>query len=170
MIATRGSFSTAITPDPAHVIKVNAKIDEAKDTWTDLGTGLMWQEPPAKRKMTWSDAMKYCENLVLAGHDDWRLPAISELRSLIRGCNGPEKCGNLSVSNKECKPCDHNQGPGPNGWYMPGSLHKGPETMYWSSLSVIGYSDYAWALIFNSGHVYGYVKEFIHATRCVRGP
>jgi hypothetical protein len=30
----------------------------------------------------WYDAAQYCEDLVLGGHDDWRLPRIDELKTI----------------------------------------------------------------------------------------
>ena len=33
--------------------------------------------------LPWCDALSYCENLSLAGHDDWRLPNIRELESIV---------------------------------------------------------------------------------------
>src|SRR6185295_7572041 len=32
---------------------------------------------------TWCGALAYCEGLTLAGHDDWRLPNVMELVSLV---------------------------------------------------------------------------------------
>ncbi len=51
-------------------------------TISDNNTGLMWQEIPIDGKMTWSEAMEYCENLELGGYDDWRLPTADELFSI----------------------------------------------------------------------------------------
>ncbi len=31
----------------------------------------------------WADAKQYCEDLVLGGYDDWRLPNIDELETII---------------------------------------------------------------------------------------
>jgi hypothetical protein len=34
-------------------------------------------------KLDWESAMEYCENLVVNGHNDWRLPTSLELRFLV---------------------------------------------------------------------------------------
>ncbi len=61
-------------------------------TVTDNITGLMWQQTTdtdgdgdidVDDKKTQSDAKIYCENLILAGYTDWRLPTIKESYSLI---------------------------------------------------------------------------------------
>ncbi|NLH48441.1 MAG: DUF1566 domain-containing protein, partial [Myxococcales bacterium] len=59
-------------------------------TWIDYDTGLMWQKEIVDNcyglYYTWDLAIGYCDSLELAGFSDWRLPTISELRSLVRGC------------------------------------------------------------------------------------
>ena len=50
-------------------------------TVTDRHSGLMWQRAAAWA-VAWEAALPACENLVLAGRDDWRLPNIKELRSI----------------------------------------------------------------------------------------
>ncbi len=56
-------------------------IDNADGTVTDASTGLMWQQDSSP-KIMWEDALSYCENLTLAGYDDWRMPDINELLSV----------------------------------------------------------------------------------------
>ncbi|MBW2623426.1 MAG: DUF1566 domain-containing protein, partial [Deltaproteobacteria bacterium] len=57
-------------------------VDNRDGTVMDTSTGLLWQQQTAG-PMTWEDALSYCENLILAGYTDWRLPNIHELRSLV---------------------------------------------------------------------------------------
>ena len=57
--------------------------DNGDGTVTDLNTGLMWQKTPDFTKMSWYEAKEYAENLELAGYEDWRMPTIKELYSLI---------------------------------------------------------------------------------------
>ncbi|MCC6157886.1 MAG: DUF1566 domain-containing protein [Deltaproteobacteria bacterium] len=56
--------------------------DNGDGTVTDKVTGLMWQQTPGE-KMTWDEAASGADGFELAGHDDWRLPSIDELYSLI---------------------------------------------------------------------------------------
>jgi len=57
-------------------------VDNGDGTVTDTKTGLMWQKAETGPK-TWKEALKYCEALVLAGYSDWRLPELSELKSIV---------------------------------------------------------------------------------------
>jgi len=52
-------------------------------TFTDLNTGLEWQDTAdsngdgtidSSDKMSQSDGENYCQDLILAGQEDWRLP------------------------------------------------------------------------------------------------
>jgi hypothetical protein len=56
--------------------------DNGDGTVTDLVTGLMWQQEPGP-KQTITRAEAGAGRFALAGHDDWRLPTIKELYSLI---------------------------------------------------------------------------------------
>ena len=48
--------------------------------------GLMIQTADVK-KGTWSDVKAYCENSVLDGYSDWRLPTRLEMRSILSECS-----------------------------------------------------------------------------------
>ena len=57
-------------------------VANANGTVTDERTGLLWQQT-ASGAMTWESATSYCEGLSLGGFNDWRLPNIKELESLV---------------------------------------------------------------------------------------
>jgi len=56
--------------------------DNGDGTVSDLVTGLMWQQSPGD-KLTYAQATAGADAFTLAGYDDWRLPTIKELYSLI---------------------------------------------------------------------------------------
>ncbi len=67
-------------------------VDNGDGTITDTVTGLMWQKSAdinndgiinASDKLTYSQALSYAQTLNSAGYNDWRLPTIKELYSLI---------------------------------------------------------------------------------------
>jgi hypothetical protein len=57
-------------------------VDNGDGTVTDTCTGLMWQRETADPR-DWCSALAYCQELSLAGHDDWRLPNVRELESIF---------------------------------------------------------------------------------------
>ena len=56
--------------------------DNGDGTITDLNTGLMWQKTSGD-KVTYAEAIAGVKEFNLAGYDDWRLPTIKEVYSLI---------------------------------------------------------------------------------------
>ncbi|MDI1431372.1 DUF1566 domain-containing protein [Polyangium sorediatum] len=53
------------------------------DVAIDAATGLAWQRDVAKTELGIVASTRHCENLVLGGHDDWRLPRSFELASIV---------------------------------------------------------------------------------------
>mgnify|MGYP001596254201 CR=1 FL=1 len=68
-------------------------VDNGDGTVTDNCTGLLWQKETAdvngdgrltlQDYVQWCDALAYCKNLSFADHDDWRLPNVRELQSIV---------------------------------------------------------------------------------------
>ena len=78
--------------DAQYTGNLPAYTHNADGTITDEVTGLIWQQSPdlngdghidIQDKKTLSEALSYAEKLVLGGKDDWRVPSIKELYSLI---------------------------------------------------------------------------------------
>jgi 6-phosphogluconolactonase (cycloisomerase 2 family) len=64
----------------------NRFVDNLDGTVTDIETGLMWQQATAPGTYTWKQALAYVQTLnsqSFAGHNDWRLPDVNELQSLV---------------------------------------------------------------------------------------
>ena len=71
-------------PNSAGANLPNGRSYEITDqTVTDKVTGLVWQRQVPAQGYAWAAAKDACENLVLAGQNDWRLPSRIELVSLI---------------------------------------------------------------------------------------
>ena len=95
--------------------------------------------------MEWREALAYCEDLEWGGFDDWRLPNIMELRSI--------------VDNGESRPAiDRDAFPETaNSFYRSSSPYEGPPSYAW------------WSVNFDDGHVDRYDEGYMHRVRCVRG-
>lgn len=95
--------------------------DDEESIWIDELSGLTWQNFARVLIMySLEQAIYYCEVLEWAGFDDWRLPSISELRSLVRGCSLTETGGECGVTddctddscfNISCEGCFWLEGP-----------------------------------------------------------
>jgi hypothetical protein len=75
-----------------------AQETQARGYWTDASTGLMWAARDNGKRVGWHKARKYCHNLRLAGHTDWRLPSIDELHGLVNlGVYATEHVGSRDI-------------------------------------------------------------------------
>lgn len=124
----------------------NDFIDNNDKTISDKNTLLMWQKEDGGT-MIWEAAIQRCETLRLGEHNDWRLPNIKELESII----------------------DHKKiGPAIDQNYFSSAMSAG----YWSSTTFINNSEQAWAIYFYDGYIgsgnYFTGKDYKYYGRCVR--
>lgn len=130
-------------------------IDNGDGTVTDTETGLMWQQKTATEtdapalgwvagRLDWEDALRYCETLSLAGHDDWRLPDRNELQSLV------DYAAYLPAIDKTA---------------FPDTL----SAVYWSSTSNVVMPNLAWYLHFGDGAIHFDNKVNWYFVQAVRG-
>ena len=80
-----------------------AYVDNGDGTITDLNTNLMWQKYLLDDKFTYSEALVAADTFSLAGYNDWRLPTIKELYSLIdfSGSTGMSASGSVPYINTD---------------------------------------------------------------------
>ncbi|RJO66174.1 MAG: DUF1566 domain-containing protein [Myxococcales bacterium] len=153
--------------------------------WYDSATNLSWQITPPSNGYNWQDAINYCDGLSLGGHSDWRLPTISELRTIVRGCTATMTGGGCGVTDgclssgcrgSSCDGCSFYNGPD-GGCYWVSQLEKKPGATYceysWSSSVYSSDTSHAWRIGFSSANIDDASKTSTSyfSTRCVRtGP
>ena len=124
--------------------------------------------------MTWDDAKQYCINLTEGGHNDWRLPTISELRTAIKNCAGTESGGSCGITDTwlaagSCGWSEENCG-GCHAKNNYGTYSKlgDRDGFFWSSSTVSDDTDFAWQVFFYNGRVTNTGKANSGYVRCVR--
>ena len=119
-------------------------------TIVDNKTKLEWQNiyqdayQNENTKMAWRTAIAYCDILSLDNKDDWRVPNIIELETII------------DISKQEPAIKDE-------FYYIPNSKY------YWSASSSGDTTSRAWIVLFGSnGGTYSIPKSNEHYVRCIR--
>lgn len=153
--------------------------------WPDTGSTLSWESTPSAETHAQADARFRCDGLVLGGHDDWRLPSVDELRSLIRGCPVTEPGGACPASDPSClsstaDTCNtdaclgcssaQNGGPGGGGCYWDAALAGSCAEATWSrSVDTVVPASYSWVVFFDRAMVTAMENATELSARCVRG-
>jgi len=53
--------------------------------YTDSASGLVWSERSAS-DLSWYEAAAYCQDLVEGGSNNWRVPTMEEVKTLVKNC------------------------------------------------------------------------------------
>lgn len=138
----RSTIKTIAGLIPASLLLTSAivaqSIDEDNDRQSysircDEQARLCWQDPQKDAYdfddfgLVASEAARYCEELVLGDHGDWRLPTSDELRGLIAGNPATEPGGECRLTiggrhnetlSRACQGRAPNAGPGVDGCYL----------------------------------------------------
>lgn len=123
--------------------------------------GLMWHKASVADK-TQAQAVAYCSASSVAGFSDWTLPDITQLRSIVRGCDKTETCGITSsctdstCSDDNCQGCINSGGAGPEGLYLVADIwdYSGDANgRFWSSSEVPDKADSYWFIRFSNASV-----------------
>lgn len=118
--------------------------DNLNGTISDSKTGLMWVKDAGIEKKTWEEALITAETLSFAGYNDWRLPNIKELQSLV----------DVAFVN-----------PSINTSFFKNTL----QVPYWTSTTLVNETSRAWWTDFKYGIVSYSEKTEKLNLRCVRG-
>jgi hypothetical protein len=115
------------------------KIQNTKLEWQDNIKG------SSTLQRDWRGAIEYCQKLTLDNRDDWRLPSLKELLTIV------------DITKYEPAIIDG---------FRNVSVYK--EKGYWSSTFSVIDSSSAWHINFQSGDVINWSKSMKHYIRCVR--
>jgi hypothetical protein len=133
-------------------------VDNGDGTVSDLQVGLVWQKCSigqsgadcsigSAQAFKWDQAVLQADLINssggFAGHADWRLPKINELRSLVEGA-----CWSPSI----------------NITFFPNT----PDSDYWSSSTYSGFAKNSWYVSFNNGKSQFNHSNFENHVRLVR--
>ncbi|MBR7888365.1 DUF1566 domain-containing protein [Marinomonas sp. A79] len=157
----------------------NAFTNNGDQTITDKNTGLMWQKTPDFKHHSYDQAIAYCQNLTVAGYQDWRLPTIKELYSIadFRGeiVDPRDKTKNTPYIDTQYFDFQYDHRMAYIGQYW--SITKYPMGPLHDTQNV----DAAFGFNFADGHIKGYETGYIFGTnnsgvfapgnfvRCTRG-
>ncbi|MFI3276043.1 DUF1566 domain-containing protein [Vibrio sp.] len=147
-------------------------VDNQDGTVTEQITNRMWQQNIDYQRRDWWGSIEYCEKLNFAGYDDWRLPNIKELVSIV---NYNKTSPSIDEEFFPNTPVKHffwsstSDLPGPTLFVRPLPPRKADQTP--EMLDQREEKDNgAWAQGYQIGSGLGMIKETEFYTRCVRNP
>jgi len=168
------------TPPVEEACSSTEECNEANDicealVWLDVTTNLMWKKGN-HGDVDWQGAQNYCNTLDYAGFTDWRVPTISEMRTVIINCDATTIGGDCLVTddcNNETATCyDYNvcKSCSTLGTAYIVEEIENKEILLWSSTEVAtsGESIKGWNVYARYGSIFTRAKTDTMDTLCVR--
>jgi hypothetical protein len=79
----------------------NDFVDNKDGTVTDRATGLMWAQADSGKGLDWKAALAWAQEMNAKdylGHDDWRVPGVKELQSIIDYSRSPDTTQSAAIA------------------------------------------------------------------------
>jgi len=103
--------------------------DNGDGTVTDRATGLMWSKNDSGRGMNWRDALAWVQKKnaeKFLGHDDWRLPNVKELQSIVDYTRSPDTTATAAIDPAlRCTAITNEDGKADFPFYWSATTHAG---------------------------------------------
>jgi len=135
---------------------INEFVDNDNGTITDLATDLTWMQGDSEGGMVWEDALAYCENLEYSGTDDWRLPNVKELQSIVDYSRSPDTTTSAAIDSLfEVTSITNEAGQDDYPYYWSSTTHasmmNGMNASYVAFGRAIGYMGDSWMDVHGAG-------------------
>lgn len=103
--------------------------DNRDGTITDQATGLTWSREDSGRGMNWKDALAWVQKKnteKFLGHNDWRLPNVKELQSIVDYTRSPDTTRSAAINPLfNCSTITNEGGKSDSPFYWSGTTHEG---------------------------------------------
>lgn len=123
--------------------------DNSDGTITDRETDLMWSKSDSGQGMNWQDALAWVQKKnaeKYLGHDDWRLPSVKELQSIVDYTRSPDTTHSAAID------------PIFNCTTITNEVHQPDYPFYWSATTHAGFHGGGAAMYVAFGRAAGWMS------------
>jgi len=99
-------FTSVAFIEAAKIEAARLQVEEERETgiYLDKKREKIWATRDNGRDIDWVSAFDYCENLSLAGFEDWRLPTLEELQSIMKPMSNRQYATPEEINLTSCCP------------------------------------------------------------------
>lgn len=99
-------FASLAFLEAAKIEAARLQIEDERETgiYLDKKRQLIWTANDNGRDISWVKSFAYCEELSLAGFDDWRLPTLEELKQIMKPMSNRQYATPQEIQLTSCCP------------------------------------------------------------------